>query len=170
MLRFNQYLSEIFSTAKKHSVQGSHPDLRRDNEEMVEYHFTPTDKEGKPMHSRAIKTTFLSAGPKDRWEVMFKVGGVHSNDPSHEFPSDVTKRVFDHISHFVQTKREVIGNSPTLIYDTQHPKKHRIYQTGAKRLGIRAENMAPLDPELDRGGNKKKQQMYYDEPEIGGER
>ncbi len=136
---------------------------------MVEYHFTPTDKEGKPMHSRAIKTTFLSAGPKDRWEVMFKVGGVHSNDPSHEFPSHVTQRVFDHMAHFVDTTRELIGKSPTLIYDTTHPRKHRIYQLAAKRLGVKAENMAPwLDPELERGGKRKS--TRDDEPEIGGER
>jgi len=164
MLRFKQYLSEIF---RPHGGMGEHgldhPDLLRphqdrwtnllkkpDDAQTVLYYHTPKDKEGKLISGKTIRTSFVKHG-ENRWDVMFTVGGTTYTHGNQNFPSDVTKKVFDHISHFVKAHRFVTGANPTITYDTTHPKKHRIYQAAAKRLGIEAQNSTDyLDPEYDR--------------------
>jgi len=55
---------------------------------------------------------------------------------SRNFPSHVTRSVFDHIHHFVRSRG--INN---IMYYTRDMKKHRIYQAAAQRLGVTAVNM-----------------------------
>ena len=82
--------------------------------------------------------------------------------------TDVTKKVFDHMSHFVNAHRFVTRANPTIQYDTTNPKKHRIYQAAAKRLGITAENNSPIDHDLDRGARHERRatQQHDEEPWI----
>ena len=60
---------------------------------------------------------------------------------SKKFPSHVTKAAFDHIHHFVRSR-----GIKNIMYYTPDKKKHRIYQAGAKKLGITAVNMSYLGP------------------------
>jgi hypothetical protein len=60
---------------------------------------------------------------------------------SRNFPSHVTRSVFDHIHHFVRSR-----GIKNIMYYTPDKKKHRIYQAGAKKLGITAVNMSYLGP------------------------
>jgi|688.fasta_scaffold105202_2 hypothetical protein len=158
MLTFRQYLSEIFrgdQTPNRGEPHPDHPDRTIDKEDYVVYHHKPRGENGFVISDKTIHTSFMKSPTGDHhWEVLFSVGGTHSNNPTHDFPSDVTKRVFDHFSHFVSSQIHKNGKPPVFIYDTTHPKKHRIYQAGARRLGIKAQNLAPLDKELDRGGSR----------------
>ena len=181
MLRFKQYLSEIFRPHYGLGEHGlDHPDLVRphqdrwteltkkpDDAEMIEYHHIPKDKLGVPIHAKKIRTSFIKAGD-NRWEAIFTVGGRTRTHGNMNFPSDVTKKVFDHISHFVNAHRFVTRANPTIQYDTTNPKKHRIYQAAAKRLGITAENNSPIDHDLDRGARHERRatQQHDEEPWI----
>jgi hypothetical protein len=137
-----------------------------DDAEMTEYHYTPKDRTGTPIHAKKIRTSFIKHG-ENRWDVMFTVGGTTYTHGNQNFPSDVTKKVFDHISHFVKAHRFVTGANPTITYDTTHPKKHRIYQAAAKRLGIEAQNSTDyLDPEYDRSSRQPPRRVDTDEPWI----
>ena len=152
MLTFRQYLAEIFRPSAVYRAKEKHPDVTHDSDERVSYANITKDSKGKPISAKTIRTDFMNMG-QNNWEVLFSVGGYHGiEDPSKEFPSDVARKVFDHISHFVQTQHELSGKKPFLQYDTEHPKKHRIYQAGAKRLKIVASNVSALPPnkELDR--------------------
>jgi hypothetical protein len=168
MLTFKQYLSEIFKPTRGGEHVLDHPDLVRphqdrwteltkkpDDAEMIEYHHIPKDKLGVPIHAKKIRTSFIKAGD-NRWEVVFTVGATARTQRNMNFPSDVTKKVFDHISHFVNAHRFMTRANPTIQYDTKNPKKHRIYQAAAKRLGITAENNSTLNPNLDKGGKHER--------------
>jgi len=99
---------------------------------------------------------------------MFTVGGRTSSLGHKDFPSDVTAKVFDHISHFVRAHSLVARATPKITYDTTHPKKHRIYQAAAKRLGIEAENTSEdyLDPDYERSSRRPPRRVDTDEPWI----
>jgi hypothetical protein len=99
---------------------------------------------------------------------MFTVGGRTSSLGHKDFPSDVTAKVFDHISHFVKAHSLVARATPKITYDTTHPKKHRIYQAAAKRLGIEAENTSEdwLDPDYERSSRQPPRRVDTDEPWI----
>ena len=173
MKSFQQYLSEIFRPKQEYSHRRRHPDLVRvwpKDKEFINYRHIPKGKDGKPDHEKKILTTFLKHADH-RWDVMFTVGGSTSSDPfdPQEFPSDVTKRVFDHVEHFVKNYRATTGYNPNITYDTTHPKKHRIYQSAARRLGIEAQNHSEhyLDTFYDRPLGPKNT-GGDDEPWIGG--
>lgn len=157
MKSFRKYLSEIFRQQGTYSIkQEKHPDLKHDSDEEVTYAFTPTNTRGEPDFKRKVRTTFMKTG-KNTWEAMFTVGGSTHYDPGEDFPSHVTKKVFDHVKHFVDTTTELAGKAPNIEYQTSHPKKERIYQAVAKRLGVRAENTGGyLDPEYDTRRNRRK--------------
>ena len=180
MLTFKQYLSEIFKPTRGGEHVLDHPDLVRpqqdrwteltkkpDDAEMIEYHHTPKDRTGATIHAKKIRTSFIKAGD-NRWEAIFTVGGTTYTHGNMNFPSDVTKKVFDHMSHFVNAHRFVTRANPTIQYDTTNPKKHRIYQAAAKRLGITAENNSPIDHDLDRGARHERRatQQHDEEPWI----
>lgn len=149
MLRFQQYLSEIFRVTEKELK--THPDLTRDEELSRDYVYEPKDESGKSVRHGVIKTHLGRYHPtSDRWYVHFTVGGSHSSLPTQDFPSNVTKRVFDHIQHHVARHRSETGESPVIVYDTAHPKKERIYKAAGKRLGIKVVNTGVLDTDLDR--------------------
>jgi len=120
---------------------------------MFEYHHTPKDRTGVPIHAKKIRTSFIKAGD-NRWEVVFTVGATARTQRNMNFPSDVTKKVFDHISHFVNAHRFMTRANPTIQYDTKNPKKHRIYQAAAKRLTLCsfASLISPLSPVHSYGG------------------
>jgi hypothetical protein len=179
-MSFKEYLKEIFRPQYGLGEHGlDHPDLVRphqdrwtnllkkpDDAQTVEYHYTPKDRTGVPIHDKAIRTSFVKHG-ENRWDVMFTVGGRTSSLGHQDFPSDVTKRVFDHISHFVKVHSLVAKATPIITYDTTHPKKHRIYQAAAKRLGIEAQNSTDyLDPEYDRSSRPSSRRTHSDEPWI----
>ena len=173
MKSFQQYLSEIFRPKQEYSHRRRHPDLVRvwpKDKEFINYRHIPKGKDGKPDHEKKILTTFLKHADH-RWDVMFTVGGRTSSDPfdPQEFPSDVTKKVFDHVEHFVKNYRATTGYNPSITYDTTHPKKHRIYQSAARRLGIEAQNHSEhyLDTFYDRPLGPKNT-GGDDEPWIGG--
>jgi len=152
MFTFRQYLSEIFRPGSTYRATDTHPDIIHDSDERVAYVHKTMDEQGKAISVKTIRTEFMNLG-QNNWEVMFSVGGSHATERSSKhFPTDVAKKVFDHITHFVQTQQGLSGKKPFLQYDTVHPKKHRIYQAGAKRLGIVASNISALPPdkELDR--------------------
>lgn len=149
MLRFRQYLSEIFRVTEKELK--SHPELTRDEELSRDYVYEPKDESGKSVRHGVIRTHIGRYHPDShKWNVHFTVGGSHSWLPTQDFPSNVTKVVFDHIQHHVARHRSETGESPVLVYDTAHPKKERIYKAAAKRLGIKAVNTGVLDTDLDR--------------------
>ena len=171
MKSFQQYLSEILTPKQEYQHRRKHPDLVKDitDKEFINYIHTPKGKDGKPDGEKRIRTSFLKHGDH-RWDVMFTVGGSTSSDAFdlQEFPSTVTKRVFDHVEHFVKTHRAKTGYNPMITYDTTHPKKHRIYQAAARRLGIQAQNHSEhyLDTFYDRPLGPKN--MEDDQPWIGG--
>jgi hypothetical protein len=138
-----------------------------DDAEIIAYHHTPKDRTGVPIHNKEIRTSFVKHA-ENRWDVMFTVGGRTSSLGHKDFPSDVTKKVFDHISHFVKAHSLVARATPKITYDTTHPKKHRIYQAAAKRLGIEAENTSEdwLDPDYERSSRQPPRRVDTDEPWI----
>lgn len=146
MKSFKEFLVEIFNKNKTQSED--HPDLLRDqnqdnspeNENKFVYSYVPKDNEGNPINSRAIRTWMLKNKEGD-WETSFTVGGTNVTKKESEFPADVTKRVFGHVQHFVDTIKRKSGKPPTIKYETPNKKKHRIYQAAAKRLGVTAKNM-----------------------------
>lgn len=149
MLTFRQYITEIFRVTEKELK--SHPELTRDEELSRDYVYEPKDESGKSVRHGVIRTHIGRYYPTShRWHVHFTVGGSHSWLPTQNFPSDVTKRVFDHIQHHVARHRSETGESPVLVYDTAHPKKERIYKAVGKRLKIKTINMGVLDTDLDR--------------------
>lgn len=140
MLTFRQYLSEIFRQEGTYTVdQPSHPDLRKDSDEEVYYVHTPKNAKGEPIRNQEVRTSFFRTG-ENSWDVTFSVGGSTRTKGSSQFPSHITKKVFDHFKHFVDTTKQLAGKAPHIQYETTHPKKHRIYQAVAKRLGVTAEN------------------------------
>ena len=173
MKSFQQYLLEIFRPKQEYSHRRRHPDLVRvwpKDKEFINYRHIPKGKDGKPDHEKKILTTFLK-NEDHHWDVMFTVGGRISPDDSfdsQDFPSDVTKRVFDHVEHFVKNHRATTGYNPSITYDTTHPKKHRIYQTAAKRLGIKAQNDSEdhLNIFYDRPGANLGPKNRKDEPVV----
>ena len=163
MLTFRQYITEIFRQQGTYSIdQSNHPDLlsrrRRvllgfdDNDIDRLYEYTPKNAKGEPITSQRIRT-FFEKTEKNSWAVTFSVGGATRTKGEAHFPSHVTQKVFDHFKHFVDTTKQLSGKAPHIQYDTTHPKKHRIYQAVAKRLGVTAENMVGwLDDELNEVG------------------
>jgi hypothetical protein len=151
MKSFKEYLSEIFNPPKVHSKnEANHPDLIFQGSGIIEYRHEPKDNEGKVIPEKIIHTRFGNLGgkfPNERWEAMFDVGGKHTKGSGKDFPSDVAERVFGHLTDFVNTRKKLTGEAPRVHYHTPNVKKHRIYQTVAKRLGIEAINSNPLfDP------------------------
>ena len=173
MKSFQQYLLEIFRPKQEYSHRRRHPDLVRvwpKDKEFINYRHIPKGKDGKPDHEKKILTTFLK-NEDHHWDVTFTVGGRISPDDSfdsQDFPSDVTKRVFDHVEHFVKNHRATTGYNPSITYDTTHPKKHRIYQTAARRLGIKAQNDSEdhLNIFYDRPGANLGPKNRKDEPVV----
>lgn len=156
MLTFRQYITEIFRQQGTYSIdQPKHPDLRTDSDEEVYYVHTPKNAKGEPINSQKIRTSFVRTGD-NRWDVTFSVGGSTGTKSQSHFPSHVTNRVFDHFKHFVDTTKQLSGKAPHIQYETTHPKKHRIYQAVAKRLGVTAENTGGwLDDELGEVGQSE---------------
>lgn len=148
MKSFRQYLSEIINPTRVDIK--SHPDLSQESALSRAYIFEPKDESGKPVRHGVIRTFFDRYHPEShKWNIHFTVGGSHSWLPTQDFPSDVTKIVFDHIQHHIARHREETGKSPIFVYDTAHPKKERIYRAGARRLGVKIVNTGVLDLDLD---------------------
>ena len=149
MKSFRQYLNEIFRPQKAYSNPAErHPDMVHDDDGYVSYRHQPKDAEGKTIKEKEIHTTiarFSPHHPDNQWEISFAVGGKMTDKYSKEFPSDVTKRVFDHVQHFVETQRRLQPKDPLqLMYDTSNPKKDRIYQKAGKRLGVKMFNVGAV--------------------------
>lgn len=145
MKSFREYLLEIFNRTETDSED--HPDFLKGetpDENKFVYSYIPKDTKGNPMNDKKIRTWMLKNKVGD-WEVTFTVGGSHDTKHGKEFPSDVTKRVFGHLKHFVDTTKKRSGNAPHIKYETVNKKKQRIYQAVAKRLGTTAKNMQNLE-------------------------
>ena len=144
MKSFKEYLLEIFN--RKESDSEDHPDFLKGetpDESKFVYSHVPKDSNGNPIKEKEIRTWMLKNKGGD-WEVTFTVGGSHETKKGKEFPSDVAKRVFSHLQHFVDTTKKRSGNPPHIKYETVNKKKQRIYQAVAKRLGTTAQNMQTL--------------------------
>jgi hypothetical protein len=152
MKSFTQYLSEIFSvSSSKKANTDYHPDLEQANDENVIYHHSSNGKRIRT-HLSSISAGHDFTGNQMRkipddvdrnnvWEVDFTVNGKwDKGESAGEFPSDVTKKVFDHLNHFVNRAKDYYG-APHLVYTTANEKKHRIYQGAARRLGVQATNL-----------------------------
>jgi len=146
VLNFRSYISEIFQKDSGSSDQHGehHPDLITppDSNHVLEYSYTPKDAQGNDIKEKSILTRFYHERGNS-WNMVFSVGSrTDALNTTHDFPTDITKKVHEHLTHFVNRWRNKKGQDPVLEYKTKHPKKHRIYQMVAKRLGIRAENIA----------------------------
>jgi hypothetical protein len=168
---FKQFISEIFRPVKTYTTKDpKHPDLKIGSDSRMKYTHRFFDDLGEPILDKDITTDFVRVSDPhspmmrerlekegikiephnpNTWEATFTVGGLHSKYPTQNFPSDIAKKIFDHFAHFAQTTKELTGESPILHYETPHPKKHRIYQSAAKILGVKATNLQTLNPEYD---------------------
>ena len=177
-MSFKQYLNEIFRPGAyrykrddpKHPDMVAHTQTKQGRDDFFVYQYTPKDREGNPIKNKTIVTSIMKAGghpDNHRWDIMFTVGGRMGGTTNSSFPSDVTHRVYDHLTHFVDTYRQKTGMSPMIQYDTTHPKKDRIYQMAAKRLNIKAENATGwVDPDLERSRPRERRRTHDEEPWI----
>lgn len=143
MKTFKQYISEIFDSSKIYTSKDIHPDLvpeESDNDTLT-YIFTPRDAKYNPIRERQIRTVFMRTGNQgNEWDMEFTIGGKYQNPAAGQFPEEATKKIFDHSKHFMDLHREAQGTLPRIVYGTTHPRKHRLFQAIAKKLGVEATN------------------------------
>lgn len=143
MKSFKQHIFEIFDSAKPYTSGVTHPDLapEESDEDTLTYIHTPRDQKYNKIPEKEIRTTFMrtGSGPHE-WDMEFSIGGKFETPSTLKFPEEVTRKVFDHAKHFMDTHKETHGAMPSFIYGTRNSRKDRLFQLIAQKLGVKATN------------------------------